>query len=70
MTDVLYPDLAGKDLRRSVGDVVAEADLLVLTQQTVDYRMETARARVPVIDLSGSAKPARAKTRPISRRVL
>jgi GDP-mannose 6-dehydrogenase len=70
MTDVLYPDLAGKDLRRSVGDVVAEADLLVLTQQTVDYRMETARARVPVIDLSGSAKPVRAKTRPISRRVL
>jgi GDP-mannose 6-dehydrogenase len=69
-TEALYPDLAGTDLRRSVEDVVAEADLLVLTQHTVDYRMETARARLPVIDLAGCAKPAGAKARPISRRVL
>jgi GDP-mannose 6-dehydrogenase len=69
-TESLYPDLAGMDLRRSVDDVVAEADLLVVTQHAIDYRMETARGRLPVIDLAGSTKPVRAKTRPISRRVL
>jgi GDP-mannose 6-dehydrogenase len=68
-TGSLYPELAGMDLRRSVEDVSAEADLLVLTQHTMDYRMESARARLPVIDLAGGARPA-AKPRPISRRVL
>jgi hypothetical protein len=70
VTESLYPDLAGMDLRRSVDDVVAEADLLVVTQHAIDYRMETARGRLPVIDLAGSTKPVRAKTRPVSRRVL
>jgi GDP-mannose 6-dehydrogenase len=70
VTESLYPDLAGMALRRSVDDVVAEADLLVVTQHAIDYRMETARGRLPVIDLAGSTKPVRAKTRPVSRRVL
>ena len=52
-TGALYPELEGMDLRRTVADVVRDAEVLVMTQKAPDYRKEGARGRRPVIDLAG-----------------
>ncbi len=51
-TQVLYPDLSGVTLRRTVNDVVRETDILVMTQQAPEYGVECARKRRPVINLA------------------
>lgn len=51
-TRSLYPDLTGMKLRRTVDDVVRETDVLVMTQQATEYRMERARNRRLMIDLA------------------
>jgi len=55
-TGSLYPELSGMELRRTVDDVVNEADVLVMTQHAADYRLECDRMRRPVVDLAGWTK--------------
>lgn len=54
-TTSLYPELDGLDLRRAVGDVVRDVEVLVMTQHAPEYRLACARSRRPVLDLAAWA---------------